>query len=225
MMQRFVFLLLAASVVLLATVVPVEAALLGKRETNAHRFARGLPPLPPVRRSPTESAMRRQVSPPPISSTTGRLEVRRADSGAVLGHVANDPNRGPVGLNLYTEGDPAYTDLDVKFSDSDLLSLDPAFDTPYYIGGFGTHPLSPKNTNTIQFINVNAGPDAAIWSLDTTSGALNATWTNPDGTQVKPTLIYDAGSNVLSFTANPLALYNLQLQIPVTISLVKDTSP
>lgn len=147
-----------------------------------------------------------------------------ADGGAVLGHVANDPSRGPVGLNLNADPNPAYADLDVKFSDSDLLSQDPAFDTPYFIGGFGKEPLSPENTNTIQFINVNAGSDAAIWSLDTTSGALNATWTNPDGTQVKPTLIYHAGSNVLSFTANPLALYNLQLQIPVTISLVEDTS-
>ncbi|KAH8989450.1 hypothetical protein EDB92DRAFT_1947404 [Lactarius akahatsu] len=224
-MQRFVFLFLAASVVLLATVVPVEAAFLGKRETNSQRFARGLPPLPPVRRSPTESAMRRQVSPPPVSSTTGRLEVRQADGGAVLGYVANDPSRGPVGLNLNTDLNPAYTDLDVTFSGSDLLSQDPAFETPYYIGGLGKNALSPQNTNTIKFINVHAGPYAAIWSLDTTSGALNATWTNPDGTEVKPTLIYDAGSNVLSFTANPLALYNLQLQIPVTISLVKDTSP
>ncbi len=58
MMQRFAFLLLAASVALLRTVVPVEAALLMKRETNAQRFARGLPPLPPVRRSLTESAWR-----------------------------------------------------------------------------------------------------------------------------------------------------------------------
>ncbi len=58
MMQRLAFLLLAASVALLGTVVPVEAALLGNRDTNGQRFARGLPPLPPVKRSPTESAWR-----------------------------------------------------------------------------------------------------------------------------------------------------------------------
>ncbi|KAH8995124.1 hypothetical protein EDB86DRAFT_3077922 [Lactarius hatsudake] len=222
-MQRFVFLLLAASVVLFATVVPVEAVLLGKRETNAQRFARGLPPLPPgvVR----IAAERRQVSPPPVSPTTGRLEVRKADGGALLGYVANDPTRGPVGLNLNNDPNPAYTDLDVTFSGSDLVSKNAAFKKPYYIGGSGKKTLSPQNTNTIQFINVHAGPHAAIWSLDTTTGALNATWTNPDGTQVKPTLIYEDGSNVLSFTANPLALYNIELQIPVTISLVKDASP
>ncbi|KAI9440890.1 hypothetical protein H4582DRAFT_1503589 [Lactarius indigo] len=224
-MQRFVFLLLAASVALLATVVPVEAAILGKRETNAQRFARGLPPLPPVKRSPTETAKRRQVSQQPSSPTTGRLEVRQIDGGAVLGHVSNDPNRGPIGLNLNADPNPAYSDLTVEFSGSDLLSQDPDFNDPYYIGGSGTDILSPQNTNTIQFINVHAGPDSEIWSLDTISGALNATWTNTDATKVQPTLIYDSGSNVLSFTANPQALYNVQLQIPVNIFLVQDTSP
>ncbi len=58
MMQRFVFLLLAASVALLATVVPVEAALLGNRKTNGQRLAREHPSLPPVKQSPTESAWR-----------------------------------------------------------------------------------------------------------------------------------------------------------------------
>jgi hypothetical protein len=57
MMQGFAFLLLVASVALLsASVLPVQTAFVGKRETNAQRFARGLPPLPPLRRSPTDSA-------------------------------------------------------------------------------------------------------------------------------------------------------------------------
>lgn len=54
-MQRFAFLLLVASVALLGAIIPVQGAF-KKRETNAQRFARGLNPLPPVRRSPTESA-------------------------------------------------------------------------------------------------------------------------------------------------------------------------
>ena len=45
MMQRFAFLLLAASVALLSSVVPVEAALLKKRHTNGQRFAKGLLPF------------------------------------------------------------------------------------------------------------------------------------------------------------------------------------
>jgi hypothetical protein len=52
MVQKFTFILLAALVTLfgLSTTVravPAEADALVKRETNAARFARGLPPLPP----------------------------------------------------------------------------------------------------------------------------------------------------------------------------------
>ena len=56
MIQRFAFLLLVASVALVGTVVPVDAAKLAKRETNAQRFARGLGPLPPAKRCYTNSA-------------------------------------------------------------------------------------------------------------------------------------------------------------------------
>ena len=56
MMQGFTFLLLVASVALLGTVIPVQTTFVGKRETNGERFARDLPPLPPPRRSPTDSA-------------------------------------------------------------------------------------------------------------------------------------------------------------------------
>lgn len=46
-MQKFALIFLAASTALLGLVVPVEGVALTDRETNADRFARGLPPLPP----------------------------------------------------------------------------------------------------------------------------------------------------------------------------------
>ncbi|KAI9458350.1 hypothetical protein BJY52DRAFT_1416454 [Lactarius psammicola] len=221
MMQRFLVLVLAASVALLGTIVPVEAALLGRHETNGQRFARGLPPLPPVRRSPTDTAKRRQVSPLPGSPLIGRLEVHRVD-GTVLGYVANDKTRGPVGLNIFGDPNPAYLDLTVELSGSNLLAQKPEFVDPYYIGGYGDDILSPHNSNTVQFINVAAGLDAAIWTLDKTSGALNATWTNVDGSKIQPTLIYDVNLNVLSFTANPTGVFNLRKLAPVTIFFLKE---
>ncbi|KAH9035197.1 hypothetical protein EDB85DRAFT_2143853 [Lactarius pseudohatsudake] len=137
--------LLAASVALLGTFVPVEAALHMKRETNGQRFAMGLPPLPPIRRSPTETAHRRQVSPPPSPSNTGRLEVRHATDNTRLGYVANDASYGPIGLNLDTAHNPAIPDLIVEFSASTLVARrDPEFDAPYYIGDYGALPLSPQ---------------------------------------------------------------------------------
>ena len=57
-MQRFTAIFFVALVALLGLyapvhAVPVEADTLVKRGTNAERFARGLPPLAPVKRSPT----------------------------------------------------------------------------------------------------------------------------------------------------------------------------
>jgi hypothetical protein len=51
-MQKFALICLAASTALLGLVAPVEGVALVDRETNADRFARGLPPLPP--RAPTQ---------------------------------------------------------------------------------------------------------------------------------------------------------------------------
>lgn len=54
-MQKFGLIVLAASAALLGFLAPVESQAIENRETNADRFARGLPPLPPARRSETES--------------------------------------------------------------------------------------------------------------------------------------------------------------------------
>jgi hypothetical protein len=43
---------------------------------------------------------------------------------------------------------------------------------------------------------------------------LAVTWTNPDNTQVQPSLIYDTVLNALTFTANPNGLSS-DTQIPV----------
>ncbi|KAH9031291.1 hypothetical protein EDB84DRAFT_1492734 [Lactarius hengduanensis] len=103
-----------------------------KRETNGQRFARGFPPLPPIRRSPTETADRRHVSQPSPSSSTGRLEVRHAAENTRLGHVAmTRAEARAIGHNLDTGHDPAIPDLIVEFSGSTLVAQDPKSDAPY----------------------------------------------------------------------------------------------
>lgn len=52
-MQKFTLVFLA--VAFLGFLAPVESQALENRETNADRFARGMPPLPPSKRSVTES--------------------------------------------------------------------------------------------------------------------------------------------------------------------------
>ncbi|KAI9458352.1 hypothetical protein BJY52DRAFT_1269236 [Lactarius psammicola] len=223
MMQRFIFILLAASVAILGVVVPVEAALLGKRGTKGQRIAGG--PLPrrlPVRRFPEAESLAARKHARDLPDLQGRLEVARVE-GDVLGLIANDPTRGPVGINLDSDFNPPNPNLIVTLSGlsptETLQANNPTFNAPFFIGGSGTNILSPNNTNTNPFINIDAA-NAAVWSLDESTGLLNATWTNPDNTTIRPTLIYDADSNVLSLTANPTGLFNLQKQIPVSLSLV-----
>jgi hypothetical protein len=54
MMQKFLFVFLVFATVLLALAPSVEGSAIGERQTNAERFARGMNPLPPVKRSRTE---------------------------------------------------------------------------------------------------------------------------------------------------------------------------
>jgi hypothetical protein len=53
-MQKFVLFFLVAFVTLLAFVPSVQGAAVEKRVTNGERFARGMTPLPPAKRSGTE---------------------------------------------------------------------------------------------------------------------------------------------------------------------------
>jgi len=53
-MQKFAFILLAVLATLLMLAPRVEGAAIDiRRETNAERFARGMTPLPPVKRTET----------------------------------------------------------------------------------------------------------------------------------------------------------------------------
>jgi len=147
------------------------------------------------------------------------IVVRLANGGAILGYVFNDVN-GPTGLNLASNPNPSDGDLQVSFSGTSLLAEDPQFGPPYYVSGSGTDVLKAQNLNTIQLTNVDAS-HAQGWSLDSSTGQLNLTWTNTDSSTVNPTLIYDNTLNALNFTANPLALYNFKFQVPCYIYLTK----
>ena len=54
-MQKFAFIFLAVLAVLMMLAPRVEGAAIERRETNAERFARGMTPLPPVRRTSSTS--------------------------------------------------------------------------------------------------------------------------------------------------------------------------
>ncbi|KAH9169443.1 hypothetical protein EDB89DRAFT_2072982 [Lactarius sanguifluus] len=201
-MQRFAVLLFA--LVALFAIVPSSASALSlvKRDTNAHRFARGLPPMPPTRRS---TAKRHQNSPVPRS---GRIQVRdHGKNGNAHGYIKNGPS-GPGGVNR--NGHPDDTDLNVIYN--------PAEKTIYCLGshfsGNGQYLGAPDSsavlgdhsTASVTITNVETGistAQAGIWTIDTDTGKLTAIWVNPDGTIVTVSSVYHRGNNVLALVGDP----------------------
>jgi len=221
-MQKYAFVFLAVVAALLAFVPLVEGVAVGKRVTNAQRFARGMTPLPPAKRTKTQGA--RDPNPSKktrstlLQSDLGRIKVQCATTGALLGYVNNPSTGGSFGINDALT--PADDDLFVEFSGASLLVTNPNFPAPFYIGGSGSAQLEPNDATTIQFTNVRAGSTAAIWSLDPSTGALTATWTNPDGSTDPSTVVYDTLNNVFSLTGDPAAISNSDSAIiPVNIFL------
>jgi hypothetical protein len=197
-MQRYAVVLFAL-VALFGIVVPSSASTLShlKRETNADRFARGLPPLPPTRRA---TAKRQQNSQPSVP-TTGRIQVRDLN-GYSHGYVQNGPS-GPNGINL---GDnPDYSDLNVIFNpvEQSIFCLDSDFDG---VGGsyFGvpttTQILSADSPDYVLLTNVamgNVADEADIWSINP-AGQLGAVWVNIDASTVVVSFAYKAATNTLA---------------------------
>jgi len=208
-MQRFAVVLFAL-VALFATVVPSSAGVLShvKRETNADRFARGLPPLPPTRRA---SAKRSQVSQGSVPRT-GRIEVRNhgpQGGNPHLGYVQNGPV-GPTGVN--PGNNPAYSDLYVTFDpvEHTIQCLDSQFNDGNpgtFFGGLVTsNILSATSSAYVLLTNValgNVADEADIWSIDP-NGLLSAVWENVDSSTVTVSFAYYGATNTLALVGDIL---------------------
>lgn len=178
------------------------------RETNAQRFARGLPPLKPRKLWKTSGTVftpaRRSPQPePPKPTYEGRLEVRYL-AGNTAGYVRND-DRGYInGVNYGF--DPDY-DLRVSFStdpDShetfDLVVTNPKFPGPLHhvgfrvndpntvllpgegsVAGFGIIAPSPRGTPPQPIPNTNPQSygESNLWMFDEDTGELTTYYTNP----------------------------------------------
>jgi hypothetical protein len=130
--------------------------------------------------------------------SSGRLEVRWACNDSIAGYVANNPTGGSFGLNNVML--PGEDDLYVEYFDSNLMVMNPEFPPPYFVGGGDAASSVHDCSNKIRFGTVDLGSSSAVWTLDPMCGALNATLTNQDGSEDKPSLVYDPEHNVLSFT-------------------------
>jgi len=129
---------------------------------------------------------------------SGRLEVRWACNDSIAGYVANNPNGGSFGLNDVML--PGEDDLYVEYFDSNLMVMNPEFPPPYFVGGGDAASSVHDCSNKIRFGAVELGSSSAVWDLDPMSAALNATLINQDGSEDRPSLVYDPAHNLLSFT-------------------------
>lgn len=197
-MQRFTIVLFAL-VALFATVVPSSSASAlshVKRETNAARFARGLPPLPPTRRETARRHEKSQASVP----RSGRVQVRDHDHGNSHGYIQNGPS-GPHGINH--GGDPDYSDLTVIYNSvqNSIFCLGAHFSgNGFYLGAaVSTEILSIHSTAHVSLINVEIGittAEAGIWTIGP-DGKLTAVWVNIDGSTVPVGCAYHDVDNAL----------------------------
>jgi len=210
-MQKFVFLFIAAFAALLGLVSPVQGLAAVRRETNAERFARGMPPLPPRFSTRTLTALRRRPSHGVQLPETysGRIEVRSAADDSVIGFVANVP--GSDAFGLYNLDHPDNHDLHVEYSDSSLRITDDGFDGSPYIGGNGSDDLIHDSSATVSCSNVPLGQSATIWNLDNDTRELTIlSWINSDGSSVQPDIVYLPGQNQLVFAGDVDQLLNSQ---------------
>ncbi|EIM83717.1 uncharacterized protein STEHIDRAFT_159342 [Stereum hirsutum FP-91666 SS1] len=193
----------------------VDAAGLSSRQTNADRLRRNLGPLPPVKRKPSGILTARQTT-TSATATTGRAAIVAAD-GTVLGHLsADDPSLVDASSttrrrNLFARtSDVVLHFVEGTGKGNGSLLAQNALYTPPYIGQ-SNKTLSGQKL----FTNVAEGALSTMWSLNSTTGALTAQWTNPNGSLPKTYILYNKTSSRLSFSSKK----NVTGMVGVTLSL------
>ncbi|KAF8314584.1 uncharacterized protein EI90DRAFT_3090038 [Cantharellus anzutake] len=207
-------------------------------ETNAKRFANGLPPLPPawrrnIRASRTDAAKRAQGS--GTTTWSGRIKVTGASGGgALVGAFLS-----LLGLiNSYIVGKASSADTftatlfqsgitqSVSFKDTNAPSSHP------YLAGL-VSPGSPLRTTNQNFATLgdsvqtspNSTPqsgggvsiagdeyETAIWDYDASSQNIAPKWVNHDSSEHASDLnLVDATGQAIYLTANPTGVTSAHL--------------
>ncbi|KAJ7493697.1 hypothetical protein FB451DRAFT_1215152 [Mycena latifolia] len=192
--------------------------------TNAQRLARGLPPLPPKRRSGRAALARRSAGVP--VSYTGTIQVTNAGTGAVVGYVyqaSGSTNHFGVttdmssalsfmlsvdstvvsssGINIAATTSTYATTwpymggiVGVINTNANLASGSPNF--AYVQGTSLTPDDSPAASVSNSYPTIEKS-ESAIWNYDASTGAISAQWINIDGSAPATAIVYVAGSNAL----------------------------
>jgi hypothetical protein len=184
--------------VLFTSVLP--PALGARRETNADRFRRGAPPLPPTRR---DGAYQPQPSSKPTVS--GFLVLRDLSGLHNLGYIENNPYRGPL-IGMSPLNSPESARLQATFSGSDhtLVATNALFPGPYFLGTTFPSPNDPNEypPEELLFTNVPDGSGAEDWSYDSNTGELTIALPKPSGGTVPAVFALDVYQNALELVTD-----------------------
>ncbi|KAJ7474714.1 hypothetical protein FB451DRAFT_1558008 [Mycena latifolia] len=210
--------------------------------TNAVRLARGLPLLPPRRRSDLHPA-RSQTSAVPPTTVTCNILVTRDDNA--LGYVSTATTSGAYGtvqegtdgalevsfsfsldspsqLSLTVNNGPYYLDYPFfggiigSMSNSNNLEDDNA--SYAVIGGTvatdpGSRPVSGANSVGLRAF------ETAIWRYDTTTKVLSPYWTDEDGPRSSHAVDVSSNGNTLILSDTDLSNFDLLGTVqPVTLT-------
>jgi hypothetical protein len=199
----------------LVTARPLErgsrlVAILEGLNTNAKRFAAGLPPLPPVRRlvgSKVDTA-RRQT--PSFIPQVGKIEVRDA-SGKSLGWLGKKLDNGHFTLtngngnadiftaNLGITGTTYPVNFKESTTDKYLAGLLSPGTTLTPTSGFATLGLSsqvPFGAPQVNNPSIDDDPsETAIWLYDSSTKSVTAIWINQSSPRSIPLFIWHDSDN------------------------------
>ncbi|KAJ2927509.1 hypothetical protein H1R20_g9580, partial [Candolleomyces eurysporus] len=171
--------------------------------------------MPPTRRS---GALVPRASCIPLSTGSGKIQVRRASDGVILGYIRNTFD----GQNSYTYGTLANA-LSVQLGSVDSsagvmeiraingpdaahpfvgavggsagYNFNPGQLGYTYLSGTGHTPAnSPPSFSaghSIQSLGYNAPAESTVWSVNCLTGAVTGQWTNVDGSQPSTSIFYD----------------------------------
>ncbi|KAF8324545.1 uncharacterized protein EI90DRAFT_3075014 [Cantharellus anzutake] len=196
-------------------------------ETNAKRFANGLPPLPPawrrnIRASRTDAAKRAQGS--GTTTWSGRIKVTGASGGGALGYLTLTSAQDRYIVGKASSADTFTATLfqsgitqSVSFKDTNAPSSHP------YLAGL-VSPGSPLRTTNQNFATLgdsvqtspNSTPqsgggvsiagdeyETAIWDYDASSQNIAPKWVNHDSSTPAISILWDATGQAIYLTANP----------------------
>jgi len=187
--------------VLFTSVLPLASAS-ARRETNAERFRRGAPPLPPVRR---DGAYPPQPSSKPPPTVSGYLVIRDISGADVLGYMENNAYRSPL-IGVSPVNSPVSARLQATFSGSEYTveATNALFPAPYFLGTTFPSPNDPGEAppEELLFTNVDDIAGAKVWSYQPNTGELTITLPKPNGGSVPAVFAWDTYQNAIELVTD-----------------------